>query len=698
MHPLVEVALVNAVMASLFALVAAAAGSWFRRPALSHALWLLVLVKLITPPLWRVPVLERDWISQPVVAFGVMLEKSLTDPLPVLNASAISVDDPTEPQAAERVRPKVMPATPRNAPRWPRSWMLTVLTWLRGENGQRMVVTGVLATWGLGTVAWFVIQGWRCLLFQKAMRGGRPAPFVVQEQMARLAARCGCSQAPQVWLMPGALSPMLWSMGPLTRLIFPEALFDRLDAVSRETLLAHELAHFQRRDHWVRFVALFATGLFWWHPVVWWARHAIEASEEECCDAWVVTRGAAPPRRYAEAILETVDFIAERQWRVPPLGTGLGQLPFLRQRLIWIMRGPRRQDFSRVGRMLCAAFVVGLPFQPTWLGARPTLSVPTSAATDAPLDGGSVLESPASPATALELPDPRDLTQVHSVVRSLPGHSGEIAVASVDQRFIVFIGVTRQWFVDQTLERTIDLSHHLIRTATFANDGLTFVTGGLDGAVRLWDVETFSERNIWQGWFGPISSVAISPDSKWIVSGSRDGVVRMWPLDAPSDMRELPREAAPVSCVRFSADGQSLAVAVGDSALPTSGRLVVWNTNDWSERTAMNWNQPASVVAFGRDGRSLFSGDWLGRVARWNIETGELLGFVEGHQAAIAAAEVSPETSQLAEIAVPELPLNLLVGNANQDETVKSLWNQLMTRAAVFAKPSKPLKAAQPLP
>ena len=109
----------------------------------------------------------------------------------------------------------------------------------------------------------------------------------------------------------------------------------------------------------------------------------------------------------------------------------------------------------------------------------------------------------------------------------------------------------------------------------------------------------------------------------------------------------------------------------------------------------MNWNQPTSAVAFGHDGRSLFSGDWQGRVARWNIETGELLGFVEGHQAAIAAAEVSPETSRLAEIAVPELPLSLLVGNANQDEKVKSLWDQLTTRAAAFAKP---LKASHPMP
>ncbi len=697
MRPLVEVALVNAVMATILALLAAVVGWWFRRPALSHMLWLLVLVKLITPPLWRVPMLEREWVSQPMAEVAVILELSLTDPPPLPDIST-TASDPTEPQpAVTRARPRVLPTTPSNGLMWPRSWMRLALTWLRSDHGQRMMTSGLLAAWGLGTVTWFTVQGWRCLLFQRAMQHGRAAPGDVQEQLARLAARCGCSQPPPVWLMPGALSPMLWSMGRSTRLIFPEALIDRLDVVSRETLLAHELAHFQRGDHWVRFVSLFATGLFWWHPVVWWARRVIEASEEECCDAWVVTRGAAPPRRYAEAILETIDFIAERRWRVPPLGTGLGQLPFLRQRLTWIMRGPRRQDFTRVGRVLCAVFAIGLPFQPTWLAARQAVPSAAMAVPDARLEGGAIFESPPTVASP-ELTDPRDLAVVWTGGGPWHGHAGEVAVASVDQRFILFIGATRQWLVDQTLERASDLSQYRIRTATFAADGLSFVTGGHDGVVRSWDPETSTELRAWHGSQAPISSVAISPDSNWIASGSRDGMVRLWPMGANSDLRELPREAASVSCVRFSADGHSLAVTVGDSASPTGGRIVVWNTSDWSERTSMNWNQPASAVAFGRDGRSLFSGDWQGRVARWNVETGELLGFVEGQQAVISAAEVSPETSRLADITVPELPLEFLVGDAVQDEQVKSLWDRLTKRAAVFTKPFKPSTSPPSMP
>src|SRR6516165_5417908 len=55
MGTVLEVGLSNAVLAGLLALVAAVVSRVARRPALAHSLWLLVLLKLVTPPLLRVP-------------------------------------------------------------------------------------------------------------------------------------------------------------------------------------------------------------------------------------------------------------------------------------------------------------------------------------------------------------------------------------------------------------------------------------------------------------------------------------------------------------------------------------------------------------------------------------------------------------------------------------------------------------------
>ncbi len=60
MSTLVEFALSNLLMAAALAVPAALAGWWGRRPALTHGLWLLVLLKLVTPPLCRVPIALPD--------------------------------------------------------------------------------------------------------------------------------------------------------------------------------------------------------------------------------------------------------------------------------------------------------------------------------------------------------------------------------------------------------------------------------------------------------------------------------------------------------------------------------------------------------------------------------------------------------------------------------------------------------------
>src|SRR5687767_4017611 len=54
MEHLLQITLSNTLLAALLALLALATTRLFRRPALSHALWLLVLLKPIPPPPWNV--------------------------------------------------------------------------------------------------------------------------------------------------------------------------------------------------------------------------------------------------------------------------------------------------------------------------------------------------------------------------------------------------------------------------------------------------------------------------------------------------------------------------------------------------------------------------------------------------------------------------------------------------------------------
>src|SRR5215510_5872185 len=56
MTTFLHVALANLAVASILAVLAIVVGRFCRRPALVHSLWLLVLLKLVTPPLVQLPV------------------------------------------------------------------------------------------------------------------------------------------------------------------------------------------------------------------------------------------------------------------------------------------------------------------------------------------------------------------------------------------------------------------------------------------------------------------------------------------------------------------------------------------------------------------------------------------------------------------------------------------------------------------
>src|SRR5437764_13753188 len=55
MQTLLQIGVSNAIAAAVLALAALALSALCRKPAVTRGLWLLVLLKLITPPVWTIP-------------------------------------------------------------------------------------------------------------------------------------------------------------------------------------------------------------------------------------------------------------------------------------------------------------------------------------------------------------------------------------------------------------------------------------------------------------------------------------------------------------------------------------------------------------------------------------------------------------------------------------------------------------------
>jgi hypothetical protein len=220
---------------------------------------------------------------------------------------------------------------------------------------------------------------------------------------------------------------MLWALAGPPRLLLPAALWDRLGAEQQDTLLAHELAHLRRRDHWVRRLELLVVGLYWWHPVAWWARRQLREAEEECCDAWVVWALPTAARAYATALLETVTFLSQTRPALPAVASGAGHVQLLKRRLTMILKGTPPRSLTGGGLLLVAALAVLLPLWPTW--AEPPRPAGTDAARPAGLDAPAVADE--EPADAPRPGNKRKQVEEEDeappkpkVPAALPGESG----------------------------------------------------------------------------------------------------------------------------------------------------------------------------------------------------------------------------------------------------------------------------------
>ena len=221
----------------------------------------------------------------------------------------------------------------------------------------------------------------RSLRFTRLLRTARSASTALDSDAAGLATCMGVSSCPELRVVPAAISPMLWFPGRSLQILLPEGLLGRLAPLEVQALIAHELAHVCRRDHWVRRFELLVSALFWWHPVTWWARRAMRQAAEESCDAWVVHALPGHARAYAKGLLKTVEFVVDARSPVPALACGAGGARHLRERLTKILTERVAQPSSRRQRWLLALLAGALLFVVPTVGE---ITVPAQAAEQAP--------------------------------------------------------------------------------------------------------------------------------------------------------------------------------------------------------------------------------------------------------------------------------------------------------------------------
>jgi hypothetical protein len=99
----------------------------------------------------------------------------------------------------------------------------------------------------------------------------------------------------------GILSPVL---------LLPSGIAGHLAPEQLETVLAHELCHWQRKDNLTSAIHMLVEALFWFYPPVWWLGNRMIVERERACDEAVIQSGG-DRQVYAEGILKVCRLYVE---------------------------------------------------------------------------------------------------------------------------------------------------------------------------------------------------------------------------------------------------------------------------------------------------------------------------------------------------------------------------------------------------
>jgi len=344
-----EIVASNALIVTVLALGVVLLSRFWRNPVGLHLLWVLILLKLCTPPIvtLHLPVpMARSFSQQELVS-----NESSTQParnkISPEEFAATTVGN-HNPHVMEDRPILASPSTdvesaPLTAQRNGTSWMM-VLAWI----------------WGVGIAGFTPGYTYRILRFRRLLGTARSPSASILSMAAEIASWLGLKHIPEIRMLPLRISPLVWSLGGKPRVLLPAALFESLDDAAQKAILTHELAHVRRKDHWVRWLELVMTTLFWWHPVVWWACRQLQSLEDQCCDAMLVGMTPQSAKTYAIALLDTLDFLSERPV-VVPLGVTATRPQVSLSRRIAMLKNPPFHFRLNFGHFVLLAAAAALP-------------------------------------------------------------------------------------------------------------------------------------------------------------------------------------------------------------------------------------------------------------------------------------------------------------------------------------------------
>ena len=235
-------------------------------------------------------------------------------------------------------------------------------------------------------------------------------------------------------------------------------------------------------------------------------------------------------------------------------------------------------------------------------------------------------------------------TQAHSefIFALAFSHDGKtLASGSLDRKI-------KLWNV-QTGECLLAMEAHALGVASlaFSPDDRLIASCGGDRTVKLTEVKTGKCWMTLEGHEQIVRSVAFSPDGQIIASCSLDHTIKLWSVQTGACLRTIVDSSAVYSLAfapqidANSADGQL--ASAGEDCL-----IKIWDMNTGQIMSAIAGHQKQIwAIAFSSDGQILASAGDDKTVKLWSMSTGEVIRTLYGHKNRIWSVAFSPDAKAL---------------------------------------------------
>ncbi|MGI9516539.1 MAG: M56 family metallopeptidase [Pirellulaceae bacterium] len=328
------------------------------RPHLAHALWILVLIKCLTPPVISSPTSAFSWLGADSPSHTVHEElvrnTDQTNSKPMFVSPRDSIVVQAVPQANfAEAKSKTSSPIPI-----PRAKSVTPSESHKAVNWPGFVTR----VWLLGVAIGLVWTSLRMLLFLRWIRASRTSTdSSVERLVEKLRNQLGIRRRVRVRILRSPVGPAVLGVFRPTVLL-PASIAAGKSTEQLEPLLAHELIHIRRGDLGWALLQTVAKSLFWFHPLVRMAARMVTRESERSCDEETVASLGCKPVAYAKGLLEVLEH--KHQLRIAPALPGVRPVDITSARMERVMNlgnGTHRRTPFWVWLVLIVCGTVVLP-------------------------------------------------------------------------------------------------------------------------------------------------------------------------------------------------------------------------------------------------------------------------------------------------------------------------------------------------